>query len=180
MFGRAALVVLRWRVDGELPNRSKLVVIAAPHTSNWDFVVGIAARFALGLDVSWLGKHTLFRWPWSVVLRRWGGIPVDRTVAQQTVPSVVESFRSREAFVLALAPEGTRKRVSEWRTGFWHIAHGAGVPVVPVVFDPPNRTIRILDAVEMTEDMTADVKALKERVERHSDGDLRAKQRFWG
>jgi 1-acyl-sn-glycerol-3-phosphate acyltransferase len=155
------LRALGWRIAGQLPNRSKFVVIAAPHTSNWDFVVGIAARFALGLDVSWLGKHTLFRWPWAVIFRRWGGIPVDRSVSQNTVPQIVDLFRSREAFVLALAPEGTRKQVSEWRTGFWYIAHGAGVPIVPVAFDWPQRTIRIGEPVETTGDVDADVRAMR-------------------
>src|SRR5262245_57430086 len=100
--GRVALRALRWRIEGELPNRSKLVVIAAPHTSNWDFVVGIAARFALGIDVSWLGKHTLFRGPWSAILRRWGGIPIDRTASHDTVSQIVEQFRERTTFILAL------------------------------------------------------------------------------
>ena len=159
--GRVALTALRWRIEGELPNRSKLVVIAAPHTSNWDFVVGIAARFALGIDVSWLGKHTLFRGPWSAILRRWGGIPIDRTASHDTVSQIVDVFRVRHAFVLALAPEGTRKHVSEWRTGFWYIAHGASVPIVPVAFDWASRVIVIRAAVETTGDVSEDVARLR-------------------
>jgi 1-acyl-sn-glycerol-3-phosphate acyltransferase len=159
--GRAALRALGWRIVGELPNQSKLVIIAAPHTSNWDFVVGIAARFALGLDVSWLGKHTLFRWPSSVIFRWLGGIPVDRSVSQNTVPQVVDTFRGRDAFVLALAPEGTRKQVAGWRTGFWYIAHGAEVPIVPVEFDWPRRAIRIHEMRKTTGDMQADIKELQ-------------------
>jgi 1-acyl-sn-glycerol-3-phosphate acyltransferase len=158
-------MALRWRIEGELPNRSKLVVIAAPHTSNWDFVVGIAARFALGIDVSWLGKHTLFRGPWSVILRRWGGIPINRTASHDTVSHIVEQFRERQTFILALAPEGTRKKVSEWRTGFWYIAHGAGVPIVPVAFDWARRRIVIRSTFETTADVTADVEALRRSYE---------------
>ena len=160
--GRTALSLLRWRIEGELPNRSKFVVIAAPHTSNWDFVVGIAARFALGVDVSWLGKHTLFRGPWSAILLRWGGIPIDRTASHNTVPQIVDIFRSRNAFVLAIAPEGTRKKVAEWRTGFWYIAHGAGVPIVPVAFNWARRTIEIHPALETTNDVKTDVRVLRE------------------
>jgi 1-acyl-sn-glycerol-3-phosphate acyltransferase len=158
--GRTALALIGWRIEGELPNRSKLVVIAAPHTSNWDFVVGIAAKFALGVDVSWLGKHTLFRWPWSVLFRWWGGIPVDRSVSQRVVPQIVDLFRARPAFVLAIAPEGTRKQVAEWRTGFWYIAHGAGVPVVPVAFDWAERAVRIGAPMETTGDLDADLRAM--------------------
>jgi 1-acyl-sn-glycerol-3-phosphate acyltransferase len=159
--GRAALTALRWRIEGDLPNRSKFVVIAAPHTSNWDFVVGIAARFALGIDVSWLGKHTLFRGPWSVILRRWGGIPIDRSASNDTVSRIVGEFRERQTFILALAPEGTRRKVSEWRTGFWYIAHGAGVPIVPVAFDWARRRIVIRPPFETTGDASADVGALR-------------------
>lgn len=163
--GRVALTALRWSIEGELPNRPKLVVIAAPHTSNWDFVVGIAARFALGIDVSWLGKHTLFRGPWSVILRRWGGLPIDRTASHDTVSQIVEVFRARHAFVLALAPEGTRKQVAEWRTGFWYIAHGAGVPIIPVAFDWARHRIVIRAAFETTGDVGADVEALRRSYE---------------
>jgi 1-acyl-sn-glycerol-3-phosphate acyltransferase len=160
-FGRVALALLRWRIEGELPDRAKFVIIAAPHTSNWDFIVGISAKFALGIEVAWLGKHTLFRGPLSAILRYWGGIPVDRSVSQRIVPQIVDTFRQRKAFVLAVAPEGTRKRVPDWRTGFWYIAHGAGVPVVPVAFDWPNRTIRIHPAMETTGDVHADVGSLR-------------------
>lgn len=159
--GSALLRALGWRVEGEVPNAPKFVIAVAPHTSNWDFVIGISAKFALGIEVAWLGKHTLFRGPLSAILRFWGGIPVDRSVSQRVVPQIVDTFRRRNAFVLAVAPEGTRKRVAEWRTGFWYIAHGAGVPVVPVAFDWPNRTIRIRPAMETTGDVHADVGSLR-------------------
>jgi 1-acyl-sn-glycerol-3-phosphate acyltransferase len=159
--GRVALAALRWRIDGALPNQPKFVVIAAPHTSNWDFVVGLAARFALGIDVSWLGKHTLFRGPWSAILRRWGGIPIDRSASHDTVTQIIDVFRERPTFILALAPEGTRKKVSEWRTGFWYIAHGAGVPIVPVAFDWARRRIVIRPLFESTGDVGADVETLR-------------------
>ena len=161
-FGRFALRLLRWRIDGEIPNRPKLVVIAAPHRSNWDFVVGIAAKLALGLDASWLGKHTLFRGPFGSMFRRLGGIPVDRRSAQNTVASVVGEFATHDRLIVALAPEGTRKPGAEWKSGFWHIARGAGVPILPVAFDWTTHTIRLLSPIEAT-DPDRDIVELKRR-----------------
>ena len=146
--GRAALTLLGWRIEGEFPNRKKMVLIAAPHRSNWDFVVGIAGKFALGLDVSWLGKHTLFRGPWGPLFKRWGGIPIDRRSSNDTVSTVVAGFANREHLLLAITPEGTRKAVGTWKSGFWYIANGAGIPILPVAFDWEHRVIRIMPPIE--------------------------------
>jgi 1-acyl-sn-glycerol-3-phosphate acyltransferase len=146
--GRAALRLLGWRIEGEFPNREKLVLIVAPHRSNWDFVVGISGKFALGLDVSWLGKHTLFRGPWGRLFKNWGGIPIDRRSSNDTVATVVGGFANRECLVLAITPEGTRKAVGTWRSGFWYIAHGAGIPILPVALDWEHRVVRILPPIE--------------------------------
>ncbi|HVX38716.1 MAG TPA: lysophospholipid acyltransferase family protein [Gemmatimonadaceae bacterium] len=160
-FGRAVLRLAGWRLEGSIPDRPKIVVIAAPHRSNWDFVIGIAGKFALGVEVAWLGKHTLFRGPVGWLFRRWGGVPVDRRTPQATVATAIERFAHADRMVLALAPEGTRKAV-EWKTGFWHIAHGAGVPIVPVAFDWDARAIRFMTAVEPTE-LAADMARLREQ-----------------
>jgi len=149
-FGRLVLRTLRWRISGVLPNVPKAVVVAAPHRSNWDFVIAIAAKFALGLEASWLGKHTLFRGPFGAFFRGAGGIPVDRRGSQDTVASILEQFTTREKLILGLAPEGTRKPGTPWKTGFWHIAHGAGVPIVPMVLDRSNRIIHILPVLQPT------------------------------
>ena len=124
------------------------MIIAAPHSSNWDFVVGLSAKVALQLDVSWLGKHTLFRAPWGWLFRFWGGIPVDRRTSHDTVASIVDAFETRDRLLLAIAPQGTRTKGAKWKSGFWHIAQGAGVPIVPVAFDWEQRTIRILPCIE--------------------------------
>jgi len=160
--GRIALKAMGWRVDGEFPNLGKLVLIVAPHRTNWDFIVGLAAKFALALDASWLGKHTLFRGPWGVFFRRWGGIPVDRRSSNDTVASVADDFSSRETLWLVIAPEGTRTAGTRWKTGFWHIAQRAGVPIVPIVFDWPSHVVRIIPAVA-TGDMEQDIAAIQER-----------------
>jgi len=141
--GRWTLRALGWRVEGELPNLPKFVVIAAPHTSNWDFVIGIAAKVALGLSVVFLGKETLFRFPLGTLMRNWGGVPVDRSASHDVVSSIVDEFSRRDRMVLALAPEGTRKHVERWRTGFYHIAHAARVPIVPVALNFGEHAIQI-------------------------------------
>ncbi len=159
-FGRAVLALLGWRIEGNLPDIGRAVIIVAPHTSNWDFVIGIAAKLGLGLHASWLGKHTLFRGPFGWFMRRLGGIPVDRSQPQDAVPQAVARFAASERMVLGLAPEGTRKKVARWRTGFYHIARGAGVPIVPVALDWPTRALVIGPPVQPTEHMEADLAAL--------------------
>lgn len=161
--GRWVLRAMGWRVEGEIPNERKLVIIAAPHTSNWDFVVGIAAKSALGLRVMFLGKDTLFRFPLGVLMRVWGGIPVDRESSNDVVSGIVDQFARREQLILALAPEGTRKRVERWRTGFYHIAHAAGVPIVPVALNFGERTIQIGAPFRTTGDVDRDVQELQSR-----------------
>jgi 1-acyl-sn-glycerol-3-phosphate acyltransferase len=152
-----------WDVEGEIPNIPKLVLIAAPHTSNWDFVVGIAAKLALGLDVMWLGKDTLFRGPFGSLMRRLGGRPVDRFASHDVVRDVVGEFARHERLVLAVAPEGTRKRVERWRTGFYHIAHAARVPIVPVALNFRARAIQIWEPFTTTGNVDADIAALRRR-----------------
>ena len=152
-----------WRIDGRVPDVPKLVIIAAPHSSNWDFVVGIAAKLALGLDVLWLGKDTLFRPPFGVVMRALGGMPVDRSRSNDVVGTVVAAFARKERMFLGLAPEGTRKRVERWRTGFYHIAHGARVPILPVALNWATRAVEIGQPFVTSGDIDADLPRLRER-----------------
>ena len=157
---RVALRVSGWRIDGALPNLQKFVVIIAPHTSNWDFLVGVTVMFALGVRPAFLGKDTLFRWPFGVVMRWLGGLPVDRFAPHQVVDQVIARFHESEQLVLALAPEGTRRKLPAWRTGFHFVARGASVPIVPVALDYPRRTIRILAPREAGADVQDDLDAL--------------------
>jgi 1-acyl-sn-glycerol-3-phosphate acyltransferase len=124
-----------------LPHLPKFVIIVAPHTSNWDFIIGLLTMFALDLRASWLGKHTIFRFPLAPVLRWLGGEPIDRAVEQGTAAAAIKRFSERSSWVLALAPEGTRRPVPHWKTGFHRIAFGAGVPIVPVWFDYASRCV---------------------------------------
>jgi 1-acyl-sn-glycerol-3-phosphate acyltransferase len=139
----------------------KAIVVVAPHTTNWDFLVGVLTMFAVGLRISWLGKHTLFRWPLRPLMLWLDGVPVRRHSGSGTVARVVETMRERETMLLAVAPEGTRQAVDGWRMGFAHIAVGAGVPVVPVAFDWGTRTVRFGPAFTLTGDLAADETTLR-------------------
>lgn len=156
-FGRSVLRLGGWRVRGGIPDLPRMVIIAAPHSSGWDAVWGLAAKLALGLDVRFMGKAELFRGPLGWLLRWLGGVPVDRHAAHGVVEQMADRFAASERFWLALAPEGTRRRVQRWRTGFWHIAHAAQVPVVCAYFHYPERVVGF-DAVFVTsDDMDADI-----------------------
>jgi 1-acyl-sn-glycerol-3-phosphate acyltransferase len=159
--GRAILRFYGWSVVGEVPNLPKFVIAVAPHTSNWDFVFGASTMFALDLKLAFIGKHTLFVWPLAPVLRWMGGIPIDRQAARGVVAESVAAFRDAGERVLVIAPEGTRKRVERFKTGFLHIARGAGVPVVLAALDYENKCVRLGPTIEPGADIEAD----RERIE---------------
>lgn len=173
LVGRVALRLMRWRIAGELPRIPRYVLIVAPHTSNDDFFVGLAAKFALGLKAKWLGKHSIFVGPIGWMLRALGGIPVDRARADGTVEAVLDQLRASTTFVLALSPEGTRKRTEGWKTGFYRIATAGGVPIVPVCFDWSTRTIGLMPPFQPTGDAAGDIRTLRglfvKRMARHPE-----------
>lgn len=155
------LRVSRWRIVSEAPREPKFVAIVAPHTSNWDFLVGVAVMFTLDLDVHWFGKDSLFRWPLGPILRRLGGRPVARDTAQGVVAEIATAVRAEPQFILALAPEGTRKRVRAWRTGYYRIAEEADIPIVPVWLDWSRREVGIGAPFRATGGMERDRAALQ-------------------
>lgn len=161
--GRVVLLSLGWRVEGEVPDRPKLVAILAPHTSNWDFVVGLSAILALGLDVRWLGKHTLFRPPFRRLLRWLGGTAVDREDAADVVQRAIAAFHGSDRLFLGLSPEGTRRKVEKWKSGFHRIAWGAGVPILLCSLDYRTRVVQIGPLFAPTGDFEADVEAIGPR-----------------
>lgn len=162
-FGRVALLALGWRIRGNVPNRRKLVLIVAPHTSNWDLVVCVAAKMALGLHVSWLGKHTLFSFPLGILMRALGGMPVNRSESHNVVRQVADEVGRRERFVLAIAPEGTRSAVERWRTGFYHIAREAQVPIATVALNWREHIVDVGDVFKPTGDLDRDMTELRAR-----------------
>ena len=151
-----------WTIEGRIPDVAKGVLIVAPHSSNWDFFLGVATMFSLGLRVVFLGKHTLFAWPLGPVMRWLGGFPVDRRSATGVVDETVRLFASKEKMILALAPEGTRRAVEKWKTGFYRVATAAQVPVVPVVLDWGRKTVEFGDRFDTTGDIDRDLAALGE------------------
>lgn len=139
--GTSVLKCMGWRYSGSFPCCAKMIIAVAPHTSNWDFVVGVAVAFNLRLKISFFGKHTLFIPPFGRLLRRFGGIPIERSTKHGVVDQMASRMRDAEKMVLCLAPEGTRSPISPWKTGFLHIAHKANVPVFLVVFDYKKKLI---------------------------------------
>lgn len=155
-----------WRVDGTLPNIPKFVLIGAPHTSNWDFLLFLGVIFTLRADVRFMGKAELFRPPYGWFFYYCGGVPVDRKKPTGLVEQMVEACSKADKFILTIAPEGTRHHVSDWKKGFYHIAKSAGIPIVMAQVDGKHKTVHILDQVfHPTEDMEADMKAIKGKFE---------------
>lgn len=160
-FGRLLFRLTGWRPLPEIPDLPKFVVIAAPHSSAWDFIVGIAYVFALRLDVRYLGKAELFVWPLGVLMRWLGGIPVDRTSPHGMVEQTVARFGAQDTLIVALAPEGTRKPVEKWKSGFYRIAVGAGVPIVPGFFDNGRKLVGLGRPFYPTGNTEEDIAALR-------------------
>lgn len=159
--GRVLLRLLGWRFVGEFPNLPKMVLIVAPHSSNWDFFVGLGVMFSLGFEARFIGKQELFRGPSGIVMRWLGGIPVDRRNSHGVVAQLKDTLRQAERIILAITPEGTRKPVPEWKTGFYHIAHAAGLPIAPVYFDNASRTVGFFPAMMPTGDADREIAALR-------------------
>jgi 1-acyl-sn-glycerol-3-phosphate acyltransferase len=129
------LALFGWRLEGELPDQPKMMLIGAPHTSNWDMVLGMVVIWAMGLELFWMGKQSAFRWPYGGFFRWLGGVPVNRRVPQGVVGQTIAEYKRRDKYLLVIMPEGTRAGEARWKTGFYHIATGAGVPILPVKFD---------------------------------------------
>lgn len=160
--GRSILRLGGWHIRGPIPDLAKAVVIAAPHSSNWDGLWGLAAKMALGLEARILGKDKLFWWPLSVLLRRLGVVPLDRSSPQGTVGQAVAMIRDSEQVWYALAPEGTRKQVTEWKGGFLKIARMADVPIIPAYFHYPERVLGFGQPFHPTGDDAADMAAIRQ------------------
>jgi len=161
LVGKSILRIRGWSFEGVVPNVPKAVVIVVPHTSNWDFIVGVAAVFAMGLRASFLGKHTLFKWPFGPLMRWLGGFPVDRRTARGVVEETVNLFMSNDQMILGVSPEGTRSSVDRWKTGFYYVALEAKVPIIPVAFDYNRTVIRFGERFDPTGDIQDDFRVLE-------------------
>lgn len=164
IYHHLAKIIMRlvgWRIEGQLPDIPKFVLIGAPHTSNWDFLLFLGLIFTLRANVHFMGKAELFRWPIGWFFRFCGGIPVERKKSNGLVEQMVKVSNESEKFILTIAPEGTRHQVVEWKRGFYHIAKSAGIPIVMAVVDGRHKAVRIGQVFHPTEDIEADMKAIQ-------------------
>jgi len=161
----ASLIFLRiigWRPGGEAPKPKKHVLIAAPHTSNWDLLLMIALAFLFRVKLYWMGKDRLFWWPLGPVLKYLGGIPIDRSKPTGMVGQSIEKFQESERLVIAVPPEGTRGKVRYWKSGFYHIARGANVPIVLGFLDYSKKVGGFGPAIVPTGDLEADMAVIRD------------------
>ena len=154
------LKLINWQVEGKLPDVPQYIAVVGPHTSNWDFIIGIIVRGALDQKIHFLGKHQLFKPPWGWFFKAIGGTPVDRGKSNKLVDAVAQIFKNNPKFKLALAPEGTRSPVKRWKTGFYHIAIAAQVPVVMIGLDFNCKTLVITPPLEISGSLEKDMPAI--------------------
>ncbi len=168
-----ALKLAGWTTEITAPRREKCVICVAPHTSNWDFPLGLAAYKSLGREANFLMKKFWFFFPLKYLLRHLGGIPVERNPhGFSLTEEVIRLFKERSYMNLAVTPEGTRSRTETWRTGFLRIAYGAGVPLQLGVIDYPHKRIIIRDELQLTGDIEADMKAVRDYYSQWKDAAL--------
>ncbi|MCX7545875.1 lysophospholipid acyltransferase family protein [Marinicella gelatinilytica] len=154
---RWILKMLGWHIVNELPDDKKYMLIVAPHTSNWDFIYGVLAKWAVGLNVNFLGKASLFKSPLGWWFKALGGIPVYRDQKLNMVEQMVQQFSQRDHMILTMSPEGTRSRLNYWKSGFYHIACGAGVPIVMATINFAEKQIKFGDCFMPQGDVVKDM-----------------------
>jgi len=153
---------LGWTLEVDLPDIDKFVAIAAPHTSNWDFPLGILSAKAINLKVHWMGKHSMFRWPYGWFFRAIGGTPIHRDGGKNYMQQMADLFNRSEHLVLALAPEGTRSKTDHWKTGFHSIARAANVPILMAYLDYGIKQVGIGGMFYPGDDIEEDFKRIRE------------------
>lgn len=161
-FSIITLKLLGWKVEGEIPrDLKKCVMIAAPHTSNWDLPYTLMTAFALNAKVYWMGKEQIFKSPYRGIMMWMGGIPVDRAKSTNMVQASIDAIHGNDQLFLIVPPEGTRSKVTYWKTGFYHIAQGAGVPILMGFLDFQRKTSGIAGSYMTTGDIEVDMKHIK-------------------
>lgn len=162
--GRSLLRALGWRLEGEFPRENQLVLAAAPHTSNWDFILAMILIMALGVRVSYMMKKEAFFWPFGGLFMKLGGIPIDRNAADDVVTQVVSWYKEHDKVWVVITPEGTRSKVERWKTGFLRIAAKAKVPVCLVAWNYPTKTMHIGPMWEVSGDHDADLLTIQQYI----------------
>jgi len=158
---RLTFKIRGWKLQGNPPRVAKYVIIAVPHTSNWDFPLALAMAFIYGFDMQWMGKDSLFK-GWRGPIMRWmGGIPITRSSSNNVVAQTIEAFKRAESLILAIPPEGTRAKVDTWKTGFYYIALGANVPIALAFLDYEKKTGGFLSEFHPTGNVDVDIAAIR-------------------
>lgn len=161
-FTRFIFTLAGWHTEGELPNEPKFIVVGAPHTSNWDGLLLVFYATIHRARMQWLGKHTLFRFPFGWLMRLAGGVPINRSTTKNAVEQAVQVFNEREKLILTIAPEGTRHKSDNWKTGFYYIALGAKIPLVMGYVDYAAKAVGIGPTLFPTGDIEADFVKFRE------------------
>lgn len=162
--GSISRIILRlwgWKLDDRLPETDRYVMIGYPHTSNWDFILGMLARWALDVPLNWVAKHSIFWGPFKPLLIAMGGVPLNRETTHGFIQKNIELFAQREKFILGMMPEGTRSKTERWKSGFYHIAHGANVPIALAYMDYKNKIIGVGKVIEVTGNIAADFETIR-------------------
>lgn len=150
------LKIFNWKLIGDFPPLKKFIIIVVPHTSNWDLILGMLVKSSRNVGINFIGKETLFKAPWGFAFRKLGGVPIVRNKKHNQVDQMVSVINKQEEFRLAIAPEGTRSEVEEWKTGFYWIAKGANIPILMIAFDMRNREVRFSEPFYTTENKKSD------------------------
>ncbi len=158
---RYILILFGWKLAGTIPSENKYIIIVAPHTSNWDYVIGQLFCLSVGIKAKIMIKKELFYFPLGVILKALGGIPVDRQKKTDIVDKMIMLFKTSDSFILTITPEGTRQKVSEWKTGFHRIATGANVPVLLGFLDYKKKMVGIGETFFLSGDMNSDLLKVK-------------------
>ena len=149
--------LIGWKVQGHRADVEKCVYIAAPHTSNWDFPLMLCVCFTVGIRSRWIGKHALFPWPFGGLMKYLGGIPIDRRKSTNMVEQMREQYEQRDNLELVITPDGTRSKVKKWKSGFYHIAVAANVPIVMAAVHAPDKVVIIDEPFYPTGDYDQDM-----------------------
>lgn len=154
--------LMGWEIVHDFPrNLKKYIIIVAPHTSWVDFPICILVKYISKVDIKFIGKHTLFKPPFGFLFKALGGTPVDRSKSQSMVQAIIAVFDSKEEFIMSLSPEGTRKKASQWKSGFYHVAKGANIPIIMVALDFKNKKVIISDPYYLSKNEEQDVQKIQ-------------------
>lgn len=156
-----AFKAVGWKAEGTPPEDGRCVLAAAPHTSNWDLVAVLCVAFELRIHTYWMGKESIFRWPFKSLMLWLGGVPIDRSKSTNSVAQSIEAFETHGRMALVIPPEGTRSRTNKWKTGFYHIAEGAKVPLILGYVDYGRRTSGMGPVFELTGEVEKDMAEIK-------------------